>query len=317
MVNIPHTISVTKSRVEVSAKLYGLVAMSALFGGLAGYLFSGGMLAWGAIILVVFLTLLILQTLFIDKQKLLSLGVTLGAVAFAIPFFRLISVYFLAALLVFIVFLIHGAYRGRHEIDNMIKVRFSRVVHVITTSMITAVVIFLSATLILSSNFSVKKERVDQMVKIATPIIGRFINNFTPEMQARELFVDIVMKDAVKDKRFQVLSQAQKQSVINQGVLELEGRFEDSIGAEVSLDASVSENVHKIIETKLGSLTPRAQLYWSIIAIAAIWASVRSVEFLIYIPLALLAFLMYELLFALGFVSLQMETRSKEVISLK
>ena len=82
------------------------------------------------------------------------------------------------------------------------------------------------------------------------------------------------------------------------------------------MNVSGSENVHKIVDTRLSSLSPKAQIYWSMALIAAVWLSVQSVEFIIYIPLAVLVFLVYELLFALGFAVIQVESKSKEVISL-
>lgn len=316
MVNISQTIPIGNVKSQTSTKLLGLVAFTTLIGVLAGYLLNGGLLLYGAIALVIFLTLFILEVLFIDKQNLLSLVAILGGFAFALPFFKLVSIYFILAFIVFVAFLFHGAYRGRREMDNMVKIRFTRVIHVISTSIITAVVIFLTAVLIMGSNFRVKEESVGQVIDIAAPFLGRFVGDFTVDTQARVLLGNFVERSSIKNEDFQALPVIQKQLIIDDGVRELTGRIEEYLGTGIDLDNSITANVHNTIENKLGALTPRAQLYLALIVIATVWISIHSVEFLVYIPLAVLVFLTYELLFALGFVSMQLESKSKEIISL-
>lgn len=316
MINISQTIPRGNVKSQASTKLLGLVAFTTLIGVLAGYLLNGGLLLYGAIALVIFLTLFILEVLFINKQNLLSLVALLGGFAFALPFFKLVSIYFILAFIVFVAFLFHGAYRGRREMDNMVKIRFTRVIHVISTSIITAVVIFLTAILIMGSNFGVKEKSVGRVIDIAAPFLGRFVGDFTVDTQARVLLGNFVERSSIKNEDFQALPVIQKQLIIDDGVRELTERIEEYLGTGIDLDNSITANVHNIIENKLGTLTPRAQLYLALIVIATVWISIHSVEFLVYIPLAVLVFLTYELLFALGFASMQLESKSKEIISL-
>jgi len=316
MVNISQTIPRGNVRSRTSTKLFGLIVFTTLIGALAGYLLNGGLLLYGAIALVIFLTLFILEVLFVNKQNLLSLVAVLGGFAFALPFFKLVSIYFILAFIVFVAFLFHGAYRGRREMDNMVKIRFTRVIHVISTSIITAVVIFLTAVLIMGSNFRVKEESVGQVIDIAAPFLGRFVGDFTVDTQARVLLGNFVERSSIKNEDFQALPVIQKQLIIDDGARELTERIEEYLGTGIDLDNSITANVHNIIENKLGALTPRAQLYLALIVIATVWISIHSVEFLVYIPLAVLVFLTYELLFALGFASMQLESKSKEIISL-
>ena len=302
---------------KVPVKLYGIIGATALFGLIAGLFLNAGILVQGSVMLAVFITSLTLETLFIRAQGMLTIAVGIGAFVFALPFFRLFSVYFMAAVLVLVLFVVHGSYQGRREMERTLKIRFSRVAHVVTTSVVTALVIFLSAVLIISSNFTIKEERVDQIVRIASPVVARFIDNFTPDATARSVIANVVEKSAKSDPRFSTFTDYQKQQVIASGVLQMQNKLENSIGTQINLDTSITQNIHRIVETKLNSLTPQAQVYWSILAIAVIWISVRSVEFIIYVPLAILTFLIYELLLSLGFAVIQMETVSKEVISLK
>lgn len=316
MVNISQTIPKGNVGFQASTKLFGLIAFTTLAGVLAGFLLNGGLLLYGAIALVIFLTFFILEVLFTNKQNLLSLTVVLGGFAFALPFWKLTSIYFILAFIVFVAFLFHGAYMGRREMENMVKIRFTRVIHVISSSIITAIVIFLTAVLIMSSNFRVKEERVGQIIDITAPFLGRFVGEFNADTQARAILNTFVERSLIKNEDFQALSVSQKKLIIDDGVGKLKERIEESLGTNIDLVNSVTANVHNIIENKLGFLTPRAQLYLALMVIAVIWISIRSVEFLVYIPLAILVILVSELLFALGFASIQLESRSKEIISL-
>lgn len=317
MVNVQASNVETKRGFSAPAKFYILIALTTLLGLVSSYLFSAGNFVYGAVFLVLFLSFFIIEALFIFSKPYLATGVALNSIAFAFPFLRLLSMYFLVGFAVFVLFLLHGAYRGRSEIDNMLKIRFTRLVRVISRSMITAVVVFLGIIIVLSNNFSISRESVDKTIKLSAPIIERFIEGFDGEVNTGTFLKQITERELRESEAFIALSVRDRQIIVERQAIDLKLRIEKSIGAAINLDASISENIYEIIDTKLSGLEPRAQIYWSVILIATLWLSVQSVEFIIYIPLTILVFLIYELLFVLKFATMQMETRSKELISLK
>lgn len=317
MVNISQRETVTGGESSASIKLYSLIAFTGVVSAIAGFLLNGGFLLYGAILLVVFLSTFILEILFISQLKLLSIATGVNAISFALPFFALASLSFVAAFIVFAALLFSGAYRGRYELQNMLRIHFARVSRVVTTSLITAIVLFLSTVLILSSNFSIKEERVDQVVNITAPALARFFGDFDGGTETRILLSNFARENAIKDDNFLALPSAQQELVINELAVDLSKRLEESLGAQIELNNSVSQNIHEIATAKLGSLTPQGRLIWSLVAITAIWLSVRTVEFIVYIPLVVLTFLMYELLFTLGFASIKFQSRKQEFISLE
>jgi len=303
--------------VSPSTKVYVLIALATLFGALSSYFFNMGALLYGTIFLVLFLTFFMVESLFVYTKLQIATAVAINAVAFSLPFLRLISIYFVIGFILLFLFLFLGAYRGRREIDNMVKIKFPKLVRVISGSLITAVVLFLSIVVILSSNFSISMERVDQIVRISTPLVSKFIEGFDANINTGDLLARVTEKQLESSDEFSALSARDKQAVINEQIEELKAGIEEWAGASINLDATVTENIHNVVDMKLSSLTPRAQIYWSAALIATVWLSVQGVEFLVYIPLAILVFLVYELLFAMGFAVIQMESRSKEIISLK
>ena len=302
---------------NASSKIYILVLLTALTGAVASYFLNSGRFLGGIIFLILFLTFFIVESLFLhDKRRLIPTVVTVS-VAFALPFFRLFSASFLIGFVILLVFLFQGARMGGLAMGNMVKIKFFRLVRIISGSIISAVVIFLSIVLILTSNFSISRQRVDQVVALATPFIERFIIGFDADKNTGELLTQITENQLAKADEFMKLSSTDKRTVLTRETEAVKARIEESLCEKIDLNASVSENVHKIVDTKLSSLSPKAQIYWSAAFIAAIWLSVQSIEFIIYIPLAVLVFLVYELLFALGFAVIQTESRSKEVISFR
>ena len=302
---------------NASSKIYILVFLTALTGAVASYFLNSGRFLGGIIFLILFLTFFIVESLFLhDKRRLIPTVVTVS-VAFALPFFRLFSASFLIGFVILLVFLFQGARMGGLAMGNMVKIKFFRLVRIISGSIVSAVVIFLSIVLILTSNFSISRQRVDQVVALATPFIERFVIGFDADKNTGELLTQVTENQLAKADEFMKLSSTDKHTVLTRETEAVKARIEESLGEKIDLNASVSENVHKIVDTKLSSLSPKAQIYWSAAFIAAIWLSVQSIEFIIYIPLAVLVFLVYELLFALGFAVIQTESRSKEVISFR
>ena len=302
---------------NASLKIYILVFLTALTGAAASYFLNSSRFLGGIIFLILFLTFFIVESLFLHDKRRLTPTVVTVSVAFALPFFRLFSASFLVGFVILLVFLFQGARMGGLAMGNMVKIKFSRLVRIISGSIISAVVIFLSIVLILTSNFSISRQRVDQVVALATPFIERFIIGFDADKNTGELLTQITENQLAKADEFMKLSSTDKHTVLTRETEAVKARIEESLGEKIDLNASVSENVHKIVDTKLSSLSPKAQIYWSAAFIAAIWLSVQSIEFIIYIPLAVLVFLVYELLFALGFAVIQTESRSKEVISFR
>jgi len=317
MINIQSEEKQEKRGINAPSKFYVLAGVTTLLGFVSSFSLSRGLYAQGAILLVLFLTVFIVNVLLVYTKQHITIGVAANSVAFAIPFLGLFSLYFVIGFAILFFLLLGGAYRARSDMDNMVKIKFAHLVRVISRSAITAVLVFLSVVVILSSNFSVSRGSIDRVLEISSPVIDRFINGFNSNANTGELLADFVEAKLEKDQNYISLPLRERNLVIAEQVDALIGRIEESTGVAINPEGSVSENLYEIIDTKLSSLTPKMQLYWSALLIAILWLSVQSVGFVIHIPLAALVFLIYEFLFAVKFATLQMETRSKEVISLK
>ena len=317
MINVGTEQNKIRRGIGAPPKIYALITLASLVSFGASYLLSTGTYVGGIVLLVVFLTLFAVNALLIDTKRPLVFGVIANAVAFALPFLRLFSWSFIIGFIVLTVFLWDGAYRARRNIDNMVKIRFGHLVRSISRSMLTAVLVFLSIIIVMSADFSVSRNGVDRALVVATPVMGRFVDGFSGEIRTEDLLINVVEKQLASNKNYIALPARERRAVLENQVEVLMEKLEKSVGVEIDPDVSVGENVYKLIDAKLSALTPRTQMYWGAIVVAILWLSIQSIEFIIYIPLAVLVFLVYEFLFATKFATLQMETKSKEVISLK
>jgi len=317
MIEVQDGKGVAEKKTGTPLKFYILVGLTTLFALASSFLLSTGSFLYGSVALIMFLTMFVVESLFVSSIRDVVISVVLNTLAFALLFLKFFSLYFIFAVLLLFFLLLDGSNRGRRELNNMIKIRFARIVRVVSRSMIAGVVIFLSVMLILSTNFSVSPQSTERGLEFVEPIIQRFIEDFRADAVVGELLENIVTRQLSASEVFMALSPQERSFVIERQATELKTGIEERIGTEISLDATVAENVYDIIDRRLSSLTPRTQIYWGLILVAAIWLSIQSVEFILFIPLAILVFLVYELLFALKFAKIENITKSKEIISLK
>lgn len=308
-----------KASVEKSFswKPYFLIGITCISGFLASFFLESGRYVGGAVFIVLFLAFFVIEVLFISVKSNLAWAAVLNALVTAIPLFGLLSLYFVIGFLIFLAFLVYGALRGLKEIDNMLKINFARLVRVISTATIGGTVIFFSASVIAGSDFSINKSGIDKAIEVSTPIIEKFFDGFNGKDTAGVFLNKFVENQLKSNQQFVALSQAERREIVEAQSLELETKIEEIIGASIDKDSTVSENIYEIVDERLSTLNTREQMLLSAVLISIVWISVRGIDFLIYIPLSILVFLLYEFLFSIKFAAVQLETRSKEIISLK
>lgn len=319
MVKVSQVVGTEKSVFAPTIKAYSFTGVLAAVAFLTSFFLNKGELVAGVVFFVVFLTLFIVAAIVLPGRSHLVAGVALSAVAFALPFYSLVGSFFFTAFAALFLLSLAAALRGKWEADESLKVRPFRVARVVTGALLTGAVIFFTAVLILASGFSVKRERVDQFIEIAAaPVFERFYGvALTPQMTTEEVLRSLVEADAAENEEFRELPPALRAQAIEESVSEIEENLEEFLGVEIDAQAPVGESAHQIIQSKLGELSPRARTYWSVVLILFVWLSVKAIEVLVYIPLALLAWLVYELLVAMGFVAVEFQTRNKEVVTLR
>ena len=264
------------------------------------------------------LIVFVLQNLFIKSFNKLFLATLLEAIALSLPFYQSFSNYFVLAVLVLFVFLSKASFDSRRELEATIKVRFLRVAKLSLNPAIPTVILFLLVMLTIQGRVFTE-EGIGTILRPLTPLMNRYAPTFLPSMPAGELLNDVVVANLGKEELSELNklpSWAQKQ-LISKSVTQLAERVGSLIGGEIDLKESITTNLLKAMTSGYSGLNSTFKALLVIGFLILFYSLLRSLTVFIYAPLALFAFVFYELLLAFNFFVIQLESRSREVITLK
>lgn len=317
MVELPKAV-VSETRSPIAYKVYFLIGLSSLIALASGYFFSIDRVALGIFLVVIYLAFFIIEVMLLDEGYYLAWALLGNVIGLALFFYGSFSWYLVGATIFLAVVLAFAGYRGKREMQNMIKLHFFKASRMILGPAITAVVIFFGLLLILNNDFAVRRESVDRFVEVAAaPVLRRYVPAFTPEMKTGDFMKSMAQSSLAGQAEFTNLPPQAKNEFVNQSAVETEKGLEEFLGAEIDPGETVAGNIYNVISFKLAGLTPQAKFYLALALVGIIWISVKSLEFILYLPLALLAFIIYEVLLATNSVVVQLEVGSREVVSIR
>ena len=296
MVNVPEVATGNARSGSIAFKIYSVIGITAATALAGSYFFSHGEIFYGILTLLVFLAFFALQVILLaNADKNLTTAVILNSLAWASFFYSAISFYFIFAFGFLLFFLFLAGRRGKDELNNSLKVKVSQVVRSVIGFALTAVVIFTFVSMILIAKFDLTEERVYRRTDVVvTPIARHYVKDFTPSMETWTFFAKLAERNLVTNRQ----------------------AIEGYLGTQIDLRQSVAENLYQALQLKINNLTPQAKAYWALIILGTIFLSVKSIEFLIALPLILFVFIIYQLLLAFNFASVGLKDRSQEVVLL-
>lgn len=311
MVNVPQ-VAPDISGIGPTAvfKIYIVIFATTLAALASGFLFLRDEILLGTLLLLFFLALFALQVILLAAaDHYLRTAVILNGLGWAVLFYSAISVYFIAAFVFLLLFLFLAAERGKDEMANSLKIKVGRVVRSVVGLSLTAVVIFTFVAMVLVEKFTLTEDKVRGLTEtVVAPVAKRYVKDFSPDMPTGVFFARMAERN---------VTLAADKAAVNQSVAELKKQIEDYVGSEINLQRSVSDNLYQALQFKIDTLTPQAKLYWALIILGIIFLSVKSIEFLIALPLTLLVFMLYQAVLVFNFASVDLKDRSQEVVLLK
>lgn len=290
-------------------KIYSIIFATTFISLAASFFFIQGKLFLGTLALLLFLTLFALEVVLLASvARYLRRAVILNSLGWAALFYAAISSYFVAAFGFLVLFLFLAARQGEGELNNSLKIKVGRVVRAVVGLSLTAVVIFTFVAMVSSGKLALTQEKVRELTEtIVAPVAKHYVKDFSPDMETGAFFARIAERN---------IAIAANRAAVNQSVIELKSELERYIGAEIDLRRSVSDNLYQALQFKLNTITPQAKLYWAIIILGIIFLSVKSIEFLIALPLTFLVFILYQAVLVFNFASVDLKDRSQEVVLL-
>jgi len=299
-------------------KIYIVIGVTTLTALANSFLFSQGAIVFGVLALLFFLSLFVLQVILLaNADQYLTTAVVLNSLAWALFFYEAISFYYFVVFGFLILFLFLAGRRGKDELGDSLKIKISRVVRSVIGFSLTAVVIFVFVSMILTGKFTLTEEGVKQLTDVlVAPVARHYVKDFSPDMETGVLFAKLAERSLGANSALKGLPAPLKGQAISQSVAELTKEIEGYAGTKIDLGRSVSGNLYQALQLKINTLTPEAKVYWTLIILGIIFLSVKSIESLIALPLTLLVFILYQLVLISNFASVDLKDRSQEVVLL-
>ncbi len=306
----PEVADVNRSVWKVWATV--VVPVLAAFG--ASFFFINGNLLWGGILAVLFLSLFALQVFFLKEFGYLALTILLETVVLLVPYYHISFNYLAISAVAILVCLAGGALAGRRELENTLRVPFSRVARKALAGGATGLLLGMAILGAVSNGAfsynSVVKTLLDPVI---TPVMKYYSPDYTPDMSVRGVLTQIARRtQPAIDK----LPPATANKVLNDAVNAASAQLKASLGVEINLDATISANVTDLFAKKVGTMGLPTELLIYAVVFLLLWATIRFAAAIISYPLLVVAFVLFEILIAVGFAVVQLESRSREIVLL-
>lgn len=256
-----------------------------------------------------FLVVVFLQSLLIKDIGRIGTILFLQVVAMIIPFIFLLSSFVLVGLLITFLLLFWGSVSGKNELQYSMKVRIFRLSKFVLPKAITGLSIFVAASYIsvFQGQGLVVSENTFRRVVLPSESIIKVI---VPGLSLEDSFATAIEK---LNPNIQKFSKELKDEFVNLNKENYAKKLQYSFESSDPL-IDIFYNAYTV---NVGKISGNKQVLILFVLGALIFLLVRSVGTPISWFVALVAAAVYEILIALGFAVVVLETRSKEIVLLK
>lgn len=280
---------------------------------------------WNALILAsvltfVFLVLFLLQTIFTKEKKVSAFIIFLESAAMAAIF---MTKSFAISAFIPIVFLIFfwGYRRGRKILDNGLKIDFWGTSRVVLSKGVVAAAILAGGILPFYLNTTDAKFPVSPFLFEELVDSGSFaINKFLPGFNASSTIEEIALENSKNQLNRMVgaysLPKETKQEIINEGMEAFYDNISNALGIEVDPKLNIPESLYNVSKNWFLGLTDKEKRMFFAGFGIFVFLTIEAISWPLRIIISIFAFIIYEILIALGFASIEFEARSKEVLTI-
>lgn len=300
-------------------KISIVMGCGVLLSALTGYLFANDYLLGGLISLLFLSVILVLQNFFIKGFDKLFVAACLESVAGAGFFYADFSGMLVIVVATLVAILVKSFFDVRRELETSLKIRFWKICKISLSGNIPALLLFFLALLFIKGSFFTETNFTNFILKPTSSIISAYLPGFDSNKNTKEFITQMIVNN---------LNETEKQTlgklspvVRNQAISVLVDKFstnlENSTGSIIDLNKPISTNIYTAIISAYNGLTGNSRTFAIIIGVISVYYLIASVMFILYLPIALIVYIFYEIILATGFALVQLESRSREVIVLK
>lgn len=268
----------------------------------------------------VFLIIFLLQSVFIKSLRRINLIIFLECLALFGSFYDkfLTPAISYGAIAVFLI-LIWANRNGVREMENMLKINFWRVSKIVLPKSIMGLAIFSSFVFVglNKGEFFISSANFEKLILPAAPIIEPFFPDFDFSLSLDQLIANLVNQEISAMPQAQDLPKSAKNQLINQSSKEMKNKILNLLGVPVDTKMKITDAAYEAIKKRFSDLPENFKGFILIGAAFFLFLTIESFAWPIRLIISAIAFIIYEILLALGFASIILEGRSREIILLK
>lgn len=293
----------------ISAALFGYVYRQYLVGQA-----SFQLLLW---VIVGFSVFTVLQT-FLAKEMGRRFFILLLEIGALLAFFYDFDLKFLgAAAGIMLVFSLWGDILGRRELENSLQIRFFRTAKPILKKLTTALALLLIVLYLPQwhrSSVFVPEETFQGFFDWAANLTSNFYPNISFNSSFGALTEDLAAAKLAGDPLFRELQPSTRASVLKETADQVAASLSESLGIDILAEDSVSGVFYDFIVKLLEGWRDRFQDVFLFGWVAMVFFILRGFGIIFYWVVGFLAFIVYQILLASGFMRITGETRTHEII---
>jgi hypothetical protein len=214
-------------------------------------------------------------------------------------------------------FFVWGELSSRHELNNALKIRFFRTAELLTAKIVTAFVLMLTLLYLpglSSANTFISEKSFDKIFQWTASLLQQFYPEVAIDTNVQQFAEDLVRYQFENNPAFKALPPTVQEKAIAQGAREIVANMSKRLGGTVSSEQNVSKVAYQFVsETFKGWIERFGKWFW-IAWIFAVFLVVRTVGFMLAAVISILAFIVYQLLFAFEIIEIAGESRTHEVV---
>jgi len=309
-----------------------LAVISALIGGYfmnsvayEGVDLSVNMYVVLGVVLAFFLAFQILAVLLIDRKLWLLSTILISGIALGAGFFANFNQTLVLAVIAAVIILCSGGFSARAALDDSLKVHFFRFFNNVLRRGVLALALF--ASIIFFNVFSLKPFDVNNplfpqavfeaSLKGASRALQGVLQGMDFSLSLREIASKTLDQQIASQPTIaESITPALRKQLETRVMEEYQTKLEGVLGQKVNPDEKLSDSIYFSVLGKINNASQQTKLIILIICAALVFFGISAISPIIRPIIALLAFIIYEILITFKFCTVVYENKSKETIVL-
>lgn len=318
----------TRAKIGAAAKAYVLMAVCSglmfAFGFVLKFLIAKNSLALliSAIALaVVFLALFFLQAILVKEYGKTTFSFAVYGAAALAGFYDQLSIPLAVGSFALFLCLMWGNFAGKREMENLFKIKFSRISKEALPKAILGLAVF-SSVAFYSNLEKVIREKKEQFIspvifnKVlapAVPAVKKFLPEFDFSLSVDELADKLAESQIEKNPQTKLLPASTQNQLVRQVAGDFKRQVASLLGGSYDKTAKISVVIYQFLMEEIGTLSVNMQSFVAVVIALLVFLTIISLSFVFRFLAAGVSWMIYQAFLVVGLIHISVEGRSQEV----